>query len=251
MTRWNVAALAAATCLLAACEDPSAALEQELQEVEERLMAHEELIAECMGERGWEYIPALPADAVIEREHALAQADGRDPPDLDDLDLPEDPNEAIIAELTDAEKEARASAYWGDLDGGGTDPGCYASTYEQAWGFDPFDADVEQHVLDMEAALQADPRVVEALQDYVDCVAEEGYEVSGTDDLFAHYIAQEQELSARRGTEGDTDALQAEWDALQTEKYAAFEVHDRCIVAYDEVEEYVRGEYIREHDIGP
>lgn len=245
-------AVLAVAGLVAACGGggPSA-LERELQQVEERLMAHEELIAECMRERGWEYIPTLPADAVIEREHALAEAAGRELPDVDDLDLPPDPNEGIIAELSDAEKEARADAYWGDLERGGTDPGCYASTYEAAWGFNPFDPEIEQQVVDMEAATRADPRVVEALARYVDCVAAEGYEVSGTDDLFAHYIAREEELSARRDEEGDSDALAAEWDALQAEKYAAFEVHDRCIVPYNAVEEYVRGEYIREHDIGP
>lgn len=251
MNKCALAALAVAAGLMVACEDPSSALERELQEAEERLMEHEDLIAECMRERGWEYIPALPADAVIEREHALADAAGREPPDPEDLDLPEDPNEAIIAELADAEKEARADAYWGDLDRGGTDPGCYSTTYEQAWGFDPFDPEIEQQALDMEAALQADSRVVQAVRQYVECVAEEGYEVSGTGDLFDHYIDREQELGARRDTEGDSDALQEEWDALQAEKYAAFEVHDGCIVAYDSVEEHVRGEYIEEHDIGP
>lgn len=251
MTRPAVATFAVAACLLVACGDAPSDLEREFQEVEERLMEHEELIAECMGERGWEYIPALPSDAIIEREHALAEAAGREPADPEELDLPDDPNEAIIAALSDPEKEARADAYWGDRDRGGTDPGCYASTYEHAWGFDPFDSEVEEQVLDMEAALQADSRVVEAREEYVECVADEGYEVSGTGDLFEHYIAREEELSARRDTESDTDALGEDWDALQTEKYAAFEAHDRCIVAYDEVEEFVRGEYIQEHDIGP
>lgn len=238
-------AVLAALSLSSCASDPDSELEHELEHLEETVMRHEQLIAECMRGRGWEYVPALPSDVLLEREHLLAEAQGREF-DPSAIDLPEDPNDTIVAQLSEVEKEARAADYWGNLQEGGTDPGCYYSTYEQAWGGTPIEELGPDDLTELEAAFEGDPRVIAARERYQSCMASSGYRVAGPTDIFQQYLEREEQLSGRLRESGGDPQDAPEMQALQAEKSAAFEAHDRCIEDYREVEGEVRAELMQD-----
>ncbi len=229
---------------MSSCATNRPELERELDDMAATAMRHERLIADCMESRGWVYVPSLPAGLILEREHALAEAQGRryDP---SSVRLPANPNDEIVAKLSDAEKAARAADYWGDREIGGSDPGCYRSTYENAWGSFPLpDPDV---VADMDAALAADQRILAARRAYSACMAGRGYEIAGPEDIFGKYIMKEEQLSERIRKDGGDPERSPEMQALQAEKSAAFSAHDECVKDYRGVESQVRQDYLKEH----
>lgn len=226
-------------------------LEDELDHVAANVMRHEELIAGCMAGKGWEYIPAMPADMLLERESVLAEAEGREF-DPDSVDVPDNPNDAIVAGLTDQEKDARADAYWGNLETGGTDEGCYYSTYEEAWGVDmaSFDDETLAKLEEVDAAVAADPRIIAAQGEYIACMGEQGYQVTSLDDIFRQYDVGREQLAAELQSQGYEDPEQsAEMQQYRTEMNAAYQTHSECEPAYREVENTVRGEKLREAGI--
>jgi hypothetical protein len=229
---------------MTSCANESGGIEQELANMDATVMRHERLIAECMESRGWVYVPSIPHSLLLEREHALADAQGRtfDP---SSVELPPDPNDEIVTKLSEVEKAARATDYWGDLESGGTDPGCYRLTYERAWGAYPL-IDPEL-VADMDAAVEADRRTVAARERYTICMADRGYEVAGPIDVFRKYTIKEEQLSEAIRAGGGVPDQSPLMKALQAEKVAAFAAHDECVLDYRRVEEQVRRDYLKEH----
>lgn len=248
--RWSASLVAAILVLGCSGEDVTQPVGAWVN-AEATVMEHERLIAACMAARGWEYVPTLPADVILQRETVQAELQGLPPPDPSTIDLPADPNDEIVAQLGPSEQEARAVSYWGDIDAGGSDPGCYRSTYEQAWAVDPFAPELEHDWLAMEQTIEADPRVLAAVDEYRACVAAEGFSWSHPADLVQERVMRVEELGEReRAAVSDAD-FTAEREAMQAEFNAAFEVHDGCVSPYDVVTETVRDEYVREHGLVP
>jgi hypothetical protein len=231
--------------VMGAKANPEGVLTLRWQEAEAKVLAHEEAIATCMAERGFEYIPTIPADVVLQREAVMAASRGLPPPDPAEVDIPDDPNVAIISRLSEAAKEARAVAYWGTDDA----PGCYGSTYEEVWGVDPWDPASAVRVEHMEAFIASDPRVKQAVEVYVRCMAAEGITVSSTGELYVRYVTAAEGLQAKRGAAEATDGFDADQEALYEWWDRVHPIHERCIGPHYEVEETVRGEYLREHGI--
>jgi hypothetical protein len=225
--------------------NPESVLERRWLEAEAKVRAHEEAIAACMAERGFEYIPTIPADVVLQREAVMALSRGLPPPDPAEVDIPEDPNAAVTSRLSDEAKEARAVAYWGTDEA----PGCYASTYEEVWGVDPWDPALAAQVEDMESVIAADPRVREAVDVYVKCMGAAGITVSSTDEVYVRYVTAAEDLQEKRGAAEATDGFDAGQEALYDWWERVHPIHDRCIASHYEAEEIVRGEYLREHGI--
>ncbi|MEV6240384.1 hypothetical protein [Lentzea sp. NPDC051838] len=160
--------LAAALLLLAltACgaqDDP----------VRRQVLKHEELIADCMHRNGFEYIAAVPVDLAVQE----ARRSGKDL-DTAIAERPEDPNDAVLANLSEERQNA-----WGDaLYGTETTPGCYNETYKSAWGRDMRElSDKGDQIV---AKVQADPNVQKALKTYVDCMRGNGFRVSSPDSIY-------------------------------------------------------------------
>jgi hypothetical protein len=216
---------------------------------EAKALEHETAIAECMGGRGWEYVAALPLGVIVQREIVRAESRGLPPPDPSEVALPVDPNHAIVARLDDEAKEARATAFWGDLDVGGSDPGCYALTYEDIWGVDLLDPSLDRHVQDLEAFLAADSRVVDAERGYISCMASHGLEVSSRHQVLEEYVLATEQLGERGRREGDSPELDRAWEALWSSWEVAVRANDECFQPFYLVEESVRAEYLRMHGI--
>lgn len=230
--------------------DGKSDLERELDSIDAKVMRHEQLIAECMAGKGWEYIPSMPRDVIIERQKRLADAEGR-AYDPKTAELPDDPNTAIVARLSEADRNARSNAYWGDIQEGGSDPGCYQSTYKQAWGSIPgdHDPDAQQRLAEAEAAIAADERVIAALADFVNCMASRGFPVSGLHDIFRQYDTRVDALAEELRAKGEDPDRSPQMKRLRAEQRTAYQAYSECEVAYNTVENEVRMEKLKEHGL--
>lgn len=113
---------------LLAAEGTGMSEQERREEGNARLLAREEVVAECMKEQGFDYIPAPPTPlgfdfntwgspelddpAWIER-WGYGIVDG---PDQVQVTIPEDPNEAIVDGLSDSERTAYYEALVGSMD---------------------------------------------------------------------------------------------------------------------------------------
>ena len=132
---------------------------------------------------GFEYVAVLPSDWIMERETQLDVARGGDGRvDPEQLDIPADPNEAIVAVMTPDEVAAYEFAYWGDADLGGDIAGCYQTTYEEVWGLDLL-ADLSTETAELERLLASDERLVAAEGEYLSCMRSDGFEVADFNDV--------------------------------------------------------------------
>lgn len=178
--------------------------------------AHEQLIATCMSERGFEYVVAMPADAtadIARQEAVIAGEDGESAYQQAVAAAPDDPNDALVAALPED-----GQAVWVDaLYGTDTTAGCYDLTYEEAWGTDY--EQLTQEMADFNARVSAEPDVIAAVDVYADCMGAAGYAVphpDGVEDNIAEQVA---------GL--DAEAAQTYGDAM----YAA---HQTCVGPYEE-----------------
>lgn len=224
-------------CLLglgAGCSSEDAeqtALPSEFETFKETVLAHEDAIAECMQEQGFDYVADVPADFQLEEAAVRAEHEGDDPDAaVEELGSGDDPNEGILEGLSESELEAWYDAVWGQEEDP-SDIGCFDSTYEAVWGVDPLDPDDDASEIVDE--IVADSRVVEAEEDYIACMGDRGYDVADLQDIFR--------LIDRRGEAEDGD----EPDPWKEE---AYDNHDECRAAYDDVYDEVYLEYFSEAD---
>jgi len=98
--------------------------------------------------------------------------------------------------------------------------GCYAKTYEAVWGADPFvpSPDILQSALDLRATVERHPDVVAALDRYLACMADQGYDVADIDHI--HEIVGMAEFD-----NPDDDAF----------RIAAYAAHDDCRADYHSI----------------
>ena len=162
----------------------------------------EEMIARCMADQGFEYVPAIrpvggsrpvldEEEFARERGFGITTWYGQETMSESDEDEWVDPNTAIFVAMSESERYAYEDALWG-LDEQGTDPdtgeqiiddsdgGCRGQAYDEVYGFPdevwqslgPARDEVFQRVL-------ADPRYLEADRVWSECMADRGYTYAG------------------------------------------------------------------------
>ncbi len=218
-------------------------------DIAQRALHHEELIAECMQAKGFEYVVVMPSDVLLEAEMVRAEAAGEDIADaLARFPVPPNPNDVIVAALSGDEARRYEVAYWGDDES----EGCYASTVETAWGTIPEDlpTEIEQAGEFADAQLAADPRVAAAERELVACMADAGYEVAdyqGFLKLRTTYVGELAErfdlpdLATPGGGIGPDEPHYNEVTELLEQFEAAT---SRCEGAYLEIVEPISNEYL-------
>jgi hypothetical protein len=157
----------------------------------DRARRYQELIATCMAEAGFTYLPVLPdarpADTgmggdeearLVELGLGISTVIDRDPEAFRyAADGPEDPNAAVVETLDDAERQEYLLA----LRGPSTDPwgGCAGEASERVSGDTTGVAalweSLSPALQEMEAAVVADARIVAALADWRTCMADAGF----------------------------------------------------------------------------
>lgn len=220
-------------------------------ELRQRALEHERLIAECMQERGHDYAVAVPPDVLLEEARAAAEAAGDDPVRaVENLDLPEDPNTAIVAALSSTDRQSYERAYWGD----GEQPGCYHGTYEAAWGADIFASeDALAAGLDsVDAQIAADPRVQRAKSDLLACMRAAGYDFEYYEDFLRYPSDMTRQTLEAIGDDASTlpgggaPADHPEWRAHEQRKQAFEQAQQPCHEQYDATVRPIENAYLRD-----
>jgi hypothetical protein len=204
-------------------------------QLRQRLEA-QQLIADCMRDEGFEYIPlgdvhfaaphdeawALPADEFT-ASYGYGISTIRT-----QVDRPEDPNEAIRESMTPAELEAYQVAMYGEWfssseesrgDPQSAEDGCADKATELIFG------NVEEYarssrwealLAELEALdvrIDHDPRVVDAERSWIACMADEGY--PGLDDIGGGQTLLANRIDEVLGIEGSEEHLP--WSAADPE----------------------------------
>ena len=174
----------------------------------------QELIAVCMVEEGFEYIPAVrPIPDVAfedfeseefarERGFGITTSFGDDQAALFGGDDWTDPNQAIVDALSDSARQAYYDTLYQPPEPAGseTDPdtgeeveiyeggyggGCSGQAYEEVYAFDSLDEIYEQ--LDVESMyerLEADPRVQAMSEEWSQCMGDRGYDYEDPEAMY-------------------------------------------------------------------
>lgn len=114
------------------------------------------------------------------------------PPPLEAVVLPTNPNDAIVRSLSPEQQEQYADAYWGSS----TTDGCYYLTYKEAWGVDirTLNRVAEDKLVEAERLIAADPRIVVARAEFVDCMNRRGYDFTSVDQINLYEFDQQDEV---------------------------------------------------------
>lgn len=162
------------------------------------LLENEELIAVCMNEEGFEYIPQAPtligfnygklgSPDLDTREWIERYGYGIvDSPDREDVVVTEDPNEAIVAALSPAESAAYSQALVGEAGAydadGNYDPskgGCMGAAQLELDDRDPTRGDEFRPLRDAVLAFYTDlllqPEIAELDAKWAECMSEAGF----------------------------------------------------------------------------
>lgn len=169
----------------------------------------QEALRDCMAEQGFEYVPhtgdvgsvsegsGLPTDLPTDefrRRYGYGVATGFEASlNLEPTPAPEDPNQAIVAAMSDAERAAYERALHGDAGTDGAPRGCEAEAEEAAGAVPAVMEEFGDELADLYARVEADTRVVEARSAWADCMEEAGYP-------FSDERAIEEELVGRMNT---------------------------------------------------
>ena len=173
----------------------------------------EELIADCMANEGFEYIPAVrpvpdaafgsPDDVEFAREWGFGISTSFGEEDFlqaDDDWI--DPNDAIVEAMSDSERQAYFDALHRppepagtetdpetgettEVYGGGFGEGCRDQAYAGVYGGEELMQIIE--ALDLESMwqrIQADPQAREIFGDWSQCMGDRGYDYDDPDDLY-------------------------------------------------------------------
>jgi hypothetical protein len=219
--------------VLAACSPTSNAVldaDATIVDMEAKIMEHEEAIGECMREQGFDYVASLPPDWIIERAAMKDRALGGD--GLVDIEPPPDPNQELLNQLSPTQLTAYETAYWGDADYGGENPGCYLGTFEETWELDPFE-DTTEIDIEIQERIKAHPDIIEAEAAYVRCMASQGRELTSYEGAYS--------LADQGWLEGwpEEDAV-----AWERDVYAD---HEECQPAYDDVYAPIQQEIVADY----
>lgn len=194
-------------------DDPAEAQQQSIEQ-EARV---QEAVRACMAEEGFEYIPVeQPAgsfafddtsqeDWAREQGFGITTWVGREDEFLGEEQNFVDPNDDMVAEMSDSEREAYYGALWGteeeqqegttvevDPDTGeeifyqeGFGAGCYGEAQETEYGGqDDLWTELSPDLESMYERMQSDPRIVEANTEWSSCMAEGGYDYESPDTMY-------------------------------------------------------------------
>ena len=206
----SVAALIAATIGASVILQPAAHSEQPSL-IRDQVLRHEQLVADCMKERGFEYAVTVPGDLLVEEARAAAEADGRDIRAAVEQasaarGTSPSPNELLVAGLEPRQQQAWGDALWGTDD----TAGCMDSTLQAAAR-----VDVEAGLRRAEAILaqaKSDPTVQSAERTYVACMTTQGYAVTSVDGIH-EYVGRRAEVLSEEAGQKLTDTAYARHDA--------------------------------------
>jgi hypothetical protein len=216
---------------------PSA--EDQQAEHDRRQREAEELIAACMREQGFDYVPAAGDGGVVsgvDPEVAWGTAEfaeqygygiSTDPYGWDDQELPmtEDPNQEYLDAMSDAERDAYWAALWGppheadeSADGDEweydwTRAGCNGAAHHEVWDDDPSDefAGLQDAMREVWEQIAVDPRVRALDAAWSACMAAAGF--GGLDSRDAVYQPLNDEWNRVQGWDDpDYQALLEAWD---------------------------------------
>lgn len=187
-------------------------------------MRQQELVATCMTNQGFEYVPAVvPIDGqdfvFDEEEYARERgfgiststwltdggstsADGVTVEFGSAPDQWEDPNQAIVEALSESEREAYNNTLYGeiselefssDLSDSESEPtdedlwggGCMGEAAKEVYGMaDEAFRELESLFDELQQRVESDPRVVEASEGWTACMADRGYDYQTVDELW-------------------------------------------------------------------
>lgn len=209
-----------AACLLAAAAIPAAACTAADRGTDtafrDTVLRHEQLIADCMKERGFDYVVGVPKSVLAEEARRQAKAAGEDAQAAMEQTLADvtDPNERLVAALSPKRQAQWGDALWGDS----TRIGCHDLTYEAAWGVSPGDLAAEGEAF--LAKVEADPGVAAARGAYGHCMAAQG-----------HTLDHPNELETMIGR----NAEDLEEKAAEAYAAAVLDDHEACVGPYNQV----------------
>lgn len=226
--------------------------------------AVEAKVAECMAEQGFEYIPRdVDQDEIIiggdlddrgsiewtkkwgfgitttwfSQDQVGPELLGYDESEFQGQ-FGDDPNDEIIAAMTQAEQDAYFEALFGDdfltFDDTLSDEEIQAQADDQefagpggcqgeAWGDSPFERFYNEFGEELEALeeeVSADPRIVDLEREINDCVAERGLEYVPEEELWDSYFAELQEIESTI----DYSELEASFEEGEEPDFDSFQV---------------------------
>ncbi len=174
-----------------------AALGFSADDAAEAALRQEEIVAACMSEQGFEYIPDTSGYQFVDEAAIDPRPGTRDfaeqfgygfaaaPEEMRATSSGAGPNEAVIAAMSPEENEAYTRALWGDdavdgaSDGGIELGGCVREARNEVWGdreTDHVRAGLEDEIARIDAEVApTDPAVVAAAAEWSDCMADAGH----------------------------------------------------------------------------
>ncbi|WP_349879509.1 hypothetical protein ABIH81_06720 [Micromonospora sp. HUAS YX12] len=196
----TVAALIAATVGASIFLQPAAHGEKP-SSLRDQVLRHEQLVADCMKSRGFDYSVGVPRDLIVEEARAAAEAKGGDVKAAvieateASRNHASDPNELIVAQLSPERQRAWGDALWGTDESSG----CFDSTLQAAARVD-LDAGLERAEA-IFAQAKSDPSVQAAENDYLACMAAHRHQIRSIDSFYEYVGLQAEKLSTEAGQE--------------------------------------------------
>lgn len=254
--------------LTAFYESISGDLSPEAQEkkFEEQNRKAEELIAECMAEEGFEYIPNIQNGAsfsmsdeefdaakyAAENGYGMSIMQEMSPEQTAEMEAYVDPNQEYVAAMSETESAAYGLALSGDPaiwdvgpDGENPNPtpeemGCQGTANDEASGGmsalnESEDVKAFDEIMTIHwESITKDPRLVEATSKWSDCMADAGYDYKLLEEPSNHFMEQSNALYSEENPDGPDEATLTELQDLERET-AVTDNTCREKVKYDDI----------------
>lgn len=233
-------------------EDFDAEAEQERFATEQREM--QELIADCMADEGFEYIPFVPDEGAfffgpdLEDNFTETYGFGISTFILEDPFLQEeeefedpyanDPNQEIVENLTDAERDEYYYVLWGDepdfdfenateeeIDEFFADwqpTGCQSEAEQETYAQQAFFEEFGDAFEEMYTRAEADPRIVAVEQEWSVCMADAGYLFSESQEMFEYLQTKVDEVVTWPEPDFGGDFEEPDFESMTEEEMQAF-----------------------------
>ena len=236
----------------------------------------QELTAVCMAGEGFEYVPfasganiqvrvlAAPDDEESVRQNGFGITTGYGTEEQGGSEMEEDPNDAIVAAMSESEREAYLEALFGppevDDSGverrggnfrrifGGDGGGCLGQAYAEVMGaMMKFVQTMAPALQEMNQRLQADPRVEEANRAWSVCMGERGYTYESQDEVFRYALTEiRQRFEEIVGSPGGVVDPFEGWTEEQIEEFLAENTPEEIEDFFQQAQDQARAEVDQE-----